>query len=299
MRKLGEYLLKGPVQAILVTSAGTLIGVMLTLFSYLFSGLPPALVTLRKGITAGIQVMTGSLIVVGLFTLAAGIQSQLAIAIALGVWLPVAFCATVLRMTESQGRLVLAAGICGMLYVLLMHILIEDVAGWWKGWLDLWIAQAVDAARRSEYQDIMAHAAPLMTAMTGAGLMISLVTTIMAARWWQSLLFNPGGFRREFYALALPRSLMLAVLAGLGLLVAGQAEPGSLALDLLILLMFLYLFQGLAVIHRTVAGRKLAQGWLVGMYLLLLILPQALLFVACLGMVDSWRIRALPGPNGN
>jgi uncharacterized protein YybS (DUF2232 family) len=50
----------------------------------------------------------------------------------------------------------------------------------------------------------------------------------------------------------------------------------------------LYLFQGLASVHKTVAAKNMPRGWLVMMYVLLLFVPQAVLLVACLGLVDSW-----------
>jgi hypothetical protein len=76
---------------------------------------------------------------------------------------------------------------------------------------------------------------------------------------------------------------------------AGLADPGSPALDVLVLIVFLYVFQGVASVHRLVATGRLARPWLIAMYVLLA-MPQAVLFMACMGMVDTWMHRAaMPG----
>ena len=299
MRRLGEFILSGRLQALVVTSFLTMAGLMLPLLSYLAGGVAPALVTLRKGAVAGLQVIIGSLVLTAVFILLAGMNPQIVIAVAIGIWLPVWLCANVLRITAAQGQLIMAAGICSLLYILMTHLILGNVTEWWGGWLKLWVEQVIQEDRQAQYQEMLASAAPLMNAMTAAGLLISLVTTLLIARWWQAVLFNPGGFREEFYALRLPRGLIIAVIAGLVLVFMDMAGPGTMALDILLLLIFLYLFQGLAVIHRTVVSRKMARSWLFGMYILLFVLPQTILFIACLGMVDSWLVKPVTGDGSN
>ena len=291
MRRLGEFILRGRLPAIVLTSLLAIIGLRLQIFAYLLGGLSPALVTLRKGPVAGLQIIIGSLLLTALLVPLAGLNPLAVIAIAAAIWLPVWFCSTVLRVTEAQGKLLLAAGAWALLYIVMTHLLIGDVSKWWGDWLQLWLEQALQQGEKAQFQEILTRAAPLMNAMTAAGLFISLVTTLLAARWWQALMFNPGGFRREFHALSLPRELIVMVFAGLVLLALDQARPGSPAVDVLFLMIFLYLFQGLSTIHRTVGTRKLAHSMLVVLYVLLLLVPQTILFVACLGMVDSWLVR--------
>ncbi len=50
----------------------------------------------------------------------------------------------------------------------------------------------------------------------------------------------------------------------------------------------MFLFQGLALMHRTASARQLPNFWLAMMYVLLFIIPQSVLFLACVGMADSW-----------
>lgn len=292
MRKLGEYILGNRLQAVAITSLFSVVGLLMPLISYITAGVSPGLVTLRKGALAGIQVITGSLLLTMVFALIANINPYLVFAYAIGIWIPVWLCACVLRQTESQGKLVLAAGTFALLYILLSHFLLGNVVDWWKTWLELWIKQAMQEVSKTQLQDMLESAAPLMNAMTAAGFFLSLTITLLLARWWQAFLFNPGGFRKEFHGLKLPRVLIIGVITGLVLIMMDMAGPGSLTMDVLILLIFIYLFQGLASIHRLVAEKKMARGWLVGIYIFIFIVPQVILFLACLGMADSWLIRA-------
>ena len=203
MRRLGEYILRGRLQAVLITSFLTFVGLILPLFSYICSGLVPALVTLRKGAIPGLQVIIGSLVLTAIFALAVKINPYIVIAFAIGVWFPVWFCANVLRISGNQGFLVLAAGGMALLYIILIHLMVEDVTGLWRQWLTVWLEQAVQPEKQAQLQEIMGDAVPLMNALMAAGLFVSLMLTMLISRWWQAGLFNPGGFKQEFYSLRL------------------------------------------------------------------------------------------------
>ncbi len=121
-----------------------------------------------------------------------------------------------------------------------------------------------------------------------AGIVISLIITALIARWWQALLFNPGEFRKEFYALGLPRILCYPTLIGIFVLLLFKDLELAIIRDLLIVIVFLYLFQGLSTIHRAIRWRGLSHAWLIVTYTCLLLIPQMVLFMACVGMADSW-----------
>jgi len=294
MRALGTFILGGRLQAIGATSLLSIISLLIPPLSYIFSGVPVSLVTLRRGSVYGLHVILGSLIAVMLFALFAKIEPHIATMFAIGIWGPIWLCANTLRMSESQGRLVLIAGIIGIVYVTLTHVMIDDVTAWWQNWLDIWVEQSLPAGQSDQYKDALKMTAPLLNAMVAAGIVTNVILTTMIARWWQASLYNPGGFKKEFYELRLPKELLLGVLLGLGIFLLDEAKPGTAVLDILVLLVFLYLFQGLATIHRAVAVNSVPKVWLVILYLMLFIIPQAMLFVACIGMVDSFVAKQRP-----
>jgi len=290
MRALGGFMLIGRLQAVTVISLFTAIAMSLPALSYLLSGVPAGLIILRKGPAYGMQVLLVCLLAVVLFVALAGANPQVALAFALGIWVPVAICCSVLRITQSQGWLVFAAGVIAAAYVLMVHWLIDDVPAWWLQWMEIWIKNAFPEGGGEQYQEVLERAAPAMNAMMVSGMTISLVVATFLSRWWQSALFNPGGFRTEFYALRLPNVVIFLTLMGIGLLYTGSGQPGSAGLDILVVVIVLYLFQGLASVHRIVAAKSMPRGWLIMMYVLLFLVPQAVLLVACLGLVNSWMI---------
>lgn len=290
MRALATYILKGRLQAIGVTSVMTFVSLMLPPLAYLLSGIPVSLVSLRRGPVFGVQVILGSLLMVMGMALLLNIKPQIATAFALEIWIPLWLCAIVLRKTESHGNLVFLAVMFGILYVIVSHIMIGDVSEWWRNNLETGIIKALPADMASEYETVVQQLAPYMNGMLAGSLLVSIVLTILLARWWQSLLFNPGGFKTEFYALRMPRVLLLGVFLGIVLILMDKAKPGAMAFDMLLVLIFAYFFQGMAATHRIMAEKGLPRIWLLLLYVFLLI-PQVGLFVACLGMIDSWLQR--------
>ncbi len=299
MRALAAYILKGRLQAIGITSFLTFVSLLLPSLAYLLSGVPVSLVSLRRGPLVGAQVILGSLLAVMLLALLVNIEPQIATVFALVIWIPQWQCAIVLRKTESHGHLVLMASSFGALYIVITHMLIGDMTEWWRTNLETGMTKVLPADLAGQYQAVSEQLAPFMNGMLAGSLLISIVLTILVARWWQSMLFNPGGVKKEFYALRLPRILLLGVLLGVALILIEEAKPGSIAFELLLLLIFAYFFQGLATIHRVIAEKGLPKIWLVMLYVLLLI-PQIGLFIACLGMIDCWFERSVAtGPKNN
>ncbi len=292
MRVLGSYLLLGRLQAVITISLLTVVSMFIPPLSYLLSGVPAGLIILRKGPAYGMQVLLACLLVVALFVAVIGVDPQVAFAFALGIWTPVYFCCSVLRQTQSQGWLVFAAGTMATAYVLVLHWLIADVPAWWQQWAELWISNASPEGGGEQYREVLAQAASAMNAIMAGAIASSLIVTTLISRWWQSVLFNPGGFRSEFYALRLPSGVIFLSLTGIILLYTSGEQQGSAGLDILAVVILMYLFQGLASAHRIVNAKKIPQVWLAVMYFLPVFMPQTILIIACLGLIDSWISRS-------
>jgi hypothetical protein len=287
MQALGNYILRGRLQAVAVISLLALISLILPPFAYLLSGVPVGLVTLRRGALIGIQIIIGSLLAMELFALMAQIPPQVSLALAIVIWVPVWLCAIALRSTESQGVMVLVAGMIGIAFIVTMYLGTDDVAAWWQHWLVTWIDTALPVETGLQYKQVLEPVFPLLNAIMAAGLVMSIVLTMFIARWWQASLLNPGGFRKEFMSLHMHRILLLPVALGFLFMMLSNEPMHSLLRDSLIVMVFLYLFHGIAVVHRIVSRRNLPGIWLFCMYFMLLVVPQSVLFLACLGIADS------------
>ncbi|MCH9692775.1 MAG: hypothetical protein K0U59_12070 [Gammaproteobacteria bacterium] len=134
--------------------------------------------------------------------------------------------------------------------------------------------------------------------VTGYLTLISAITATLAlllGRWWQSLLYNPGGLRPELHQLQVP--LPVAIIGMLlwvyGLTSGHYVFWGAVAA-------FPSIVAGIALIHWLIAKRNWGKGPLIALYVMLVIvaLPAAG-FLCALALTDSWiDIRARSGNKG-
>lgn len=113
---------------------------------------------------------------------------------------------------------------------------------------------------------------------------IGAICSLLLARWWQSLLFNPGGFGREFRALRIEHPLALLLLVGLVacyLLSRDYMTWGNL-LGLPLLL------GGIALVHHAAFVTQAGPHWLVIFYVCLVLVAGPMTMVlAGIGFLDS------------
>lgn len=289
MKSLGNYILAGRLQAAAIISLMAVLSLLLPPFSYLISGAPLSLVTLRKGPHNGMQVLVLVLLLTSIFGYFTNIGPLLGPAFALGIWLPVWLCSVILRITESQGMTLLAVAGVGIALVMSTSLFNDELVAWWQNWVDVFLAQNFTASEATQMQELFDITLPLLGGIIAAGIMISLVMTVLLARWWQSHLFNPGGFRDEFHRLLLPGWMTLLTFICLLVSLLDDSSLILLVRNVLVVLVVVHMFQGIASAHRVVYNRKLSRAWLAAMYAFLVFLPQMALFVACIGMADAWR----------
>ena len=237
MKTLGNYLLKTRIHAVLTVSALTILSVFISPLSYFISGAPMGLVALRKGNIISLQVASGSLLLIALLAMTLSVQPGIPIAYMVSVWLPVILGANVLRRTQSQGLMVLCAGTTGILFTAYIHFVLEDIQEWWQAWFDSWKEYATSDQTAQQLDQVYQFISPLLSAFIASGFVISLITTLLLARWWQSALYNPGGFRKEFYSLRLPRILVFPTLLGLFTLLLAPDNASILVRDGVVLML--------------------------------------------------------------
>ena len=288
MKSLGTYLLKTRIHAIFTISALTMLSVFVSPLSYLISGAPMGLVALRKGPVTGLQVAAGCLLLIAFMALALGMQPGIPVAFMVSVWLPVILCASVLRRTQSQGLAVLCAATTGIFFTALIYVALEDIQDWWQDMFARWKEYVSPGETAQQLDQVYEFISPVLSALLASGFVISLIATLLLARWWQAALFNPGGFRKEFYALRLPRVLVFPTLLGLLALLFAPGQTLMAVRDTVILMLILYLFQGLSVLHGYFYTRGFPRLGTLGLYGTFFLLPHfILLFVSCVGIVNA------------
>jgi hypothetical protein len=293
MRALAGLIVKGPLQAVLVIALCTALSFLAPpLTSILSYGGTAALAlfSLHAGARVGALVMLGAALVTGILTELLMQHGMAVVVTSLLLWVPVWLAAVVLRETRSLAMAMLVSSGLAMAGVLLVFMLFGDPGQWWLEHLQALIEglaaqQEIDTTALTGFA---VQVAPFMTGALAAGLSFATLTCLLLGRWWQSLLVKPGALRNEFYAVRLNRLLSLLGIAVLALAALEFGVVSTLALQWALVVTVLFLFVGLAVVHATLANLKAARGWLIAIYVLMSLLPQALLLVAATGMLDPW-----------
>ena len=299
MKPLAAFIMRGAGHAALIVGLAGLLSLMLPFVGLLSSG-ALALVALRSGVRDGLRVMALAGLGCGLASLLWLGAARPVLVVALILWLPVWALAVLLRFSRSLALTAQVAALAGVGGVLIAHALVPDLSDAWQGVLEpLQVALVRDGLlEQAAAEAALAGLAPWVTGAFAAALMLEVLLGLWLGRWWQALLYNPGGFGADFRAFRLHPVVGVA-----GLLLSGLAAlaPGpGLVVDLLLVLSPLWLLQGLAVTHDLLALRRAPRGWLVGLYVLLvLLMPQSLILMAGLGLVDALvdvraRVRKVP-----
>ena len=289
---IGKYILSGRIQAITAITLSALISFLLPPFAFLISGSVVGLLTLRKGFFYTLHPLVISGLILQVFFIFLGISLYINSIYILIIWLPILFLSTILRFSERQGILILFAGLITIILVIIFYATIGDVSAWWEERLDLVFEQSLAPEQLNEYRLALASASGFINAMILAGFMMNMIMSVLFARWWQSRLFNLGGFRKEFYRLQIPTIMLPVFIIILALTIIVNEPWQDMFKDILIISVFMYLIQGISFAHRTVDKLKLSVGWLVFLYCLLMLAPQMGLIIACFGIVDVFSNRS-------
>ncbi len=195
-----------------------------------------------------------------------------------------------LRNTGSL-NLMFQVTLLGMaVLVMLLFAVLPDPVGIWREQIELTLSSMARAGFKIEGDRAVIIAAWART-MWGALAALSLGTVfgaVLLGRWWQSLLDTPGSFGVEYRQLRLGRALGIATTV---LFIAALLTDSALVASLAWVAFAALAFQGLAAAHRSKAVGRLDRGWLVAIYVLLIVLPITSIVVFMLalwGFADNW-----------
>jgi hypothetical protein len=289
MIALARFIMAGPSQATLVTAVMALLAFIIPPLGWL-SAAAVAVVVLQLGPQRGIQLIALAAVAsMALAWLALGSPMPV-FGLILMLWLPVWLAATVLRSTVSLNLTLQVITALGLLFVLVLQLgfpqMQAELAGEFSQVIEQLMQQQPDDTARENLARALDMVLQMTPAILAAGMMLSTVIGLLLGRWWQAVLYNPGGFAREFNQLRLGR--VLAAITTVMLLLAISLDVKLLML-LLIVLLTIYLIQGLAVVQGIIDARGLNRAWLFGLYVGLFLLPHMVaLPLAVFGLMDAW-----------
>lgn len=288
MRALAEFVMRGRWQAVTVAAGAGLVPLLGWIGAAVL-----ALVTLRRGIADGVSVALPALLGLGvLYWLLMGTPAP-ALQMAIELWAPVLLLALWLRRTVSLAVPLQILGVLGALAVVSLHLMQGDMHAYWREVM----ASVLGGVPQDDatWQMFDENMLPRMTGFWAVGLMGASLFALLLGRWWQALLYNPGGFQAEFHGLDVGRE---AGILALILVAAGMFTGVGVLADLALVASALFAVQAMAVAHAFVKARGMSVVWLVTAYLLM---PLVFQLVALIGIADAlfkWR-RRLDDQNQN
>ncbi|MFQ6591447.1 MULTISPECIES: hypothetical protein [Pseudomonas] len=277
MRALAEFIMRGRVQATLVVAGFA----ALPLF-YWLGAAAGCLVLLRRGLKDAVGVLALGLLPALIWWLQLGDPRVLL------VLLGSSSLALVLRASESWVRTLLVSVALGLVYSVMLGAAfrpqIEALAQEIVKILPLALGDIYQQLSVDERARFVSLIAPVLTGLIAALLQVVSVMSLILGRYWQALLYNLGGFGREFRSIRIPTGPAMLLLA---CMVVGPNFGPQMALLAPICSVPL-VFAGLALIHGLVARKRLARFWLVGLYVTLLLFMQLIYpLLVVLAIVDG------------
>tara|TARA_R110000850_G_scaffold37268_8_gene98142 strand:+ start:1175 stop:2020 length:846 start_codon:yes stop_codon:yes gene_type:complete len=270
VRALAEFIMRGRTQAAIVALIGHWIP--------LLGPATVALVTLRRGAANGVLILLWAILPAIVLLV---MQQQSALLAVTGV-VSVCVGAAILRRSALWQYALMALVACNTLGVLLLALLMPEA-----------VARMVELctelfnqlqAQSDQPLGLPVPDTTLVLALMAAMTTLSGVLGLILARWWQSLLYNPGGFAAEFRAMRLaPLPATVCALAvaycywrgeGTGMWVLVFAQP--------------LLFAGIALVHAIVAARGMGVQWLVMLYIAMVVLQPLTALLVIVAFCDTW-----------
>lgn len=284
---LASFALRGLGQASLVVATLALLGVLFAPATWL-SGAIIALVTLvhgeRQGVVSSLVSALGAAVLATLLFQ----EPQLALGFVALVWMPAWFLAMMLRRTVSLAySLQVFTGIC-LLAVTVLYAVFPGMGEGYRELIEQFMFQLADNSEELDPAKALQLAdwvVVFLPAVFVISTMFVALFSLLLGRWWQAVLYNPGGFAREFQALDLGK--VSAVIA-LVITVASILIDGALLIALISVVVMLYTLQGLSLMHALVNIRNINAAWLVLLYLLMFFVPHLMLILFILALLDPW-----------
>lgn len=272
MRPLAEFVMKGRIQAIGVAA----VSIGSVLFAWIGAAVV-ALVTLRKGFAQGLQVMMWA-------ALPALVVSWYGDVGPLAMLLGTTAAAVVLRASNSWPLALVSVSALGLLMVALLaqfggaqidavHQIIESAVSQWLEQMPAEQAALISVPTQSD-----------VIAWLSISSALSVVVSLILGRWWQALLYNPGGFQQEFHALRIPAAMTVGLVMVAMLLVQWLPEYRYAA----ILMAIPLLLAALGLAHALANYWSWGKPGLSVFYAVVLLVNLSRPLLLLLAVVDSW-----------
>ena len=296
MQSIATFVLSGRNQAILSVIGFVTLALVFPLLGFGFGLLSAAsigLVTLVHGARQGLLIT----VVAAVFLLGiSSVTGRMAIGIEYLAfyWLPSWLLASLLaRFNSLSLAIMVASGVGFVISMVIASLYGQYEAEWNKLIIDNLLPtfeKAKADLSKEELEALLVEIGNWVVHFAAAYWVLSMSASLFIARWWQSLVYHPGGFGEEYRQLRL--GMMSTIFALVIVALAFVFKDGVLGIALAssaLVVVLVFLFQGLSIAHYVAKVRKLRLAWLVLVYIAIFVLmPYEIYLIAVIGLSDNW-----------
>ena len=293
LRRLTDYLLSSRWRALAIGMLASFIPIPGGNLGILVAGL----VTLRQGALEGSLVFCATIFtsVLGYFFFrtpeTAWLTSEAAqwgfFAFSLLTWLLV----LTLRVFASWAVVAELGALIALIVVAVLHVVFPDLQAWWVTQLTTYFNQVMPQMGgrlpddMAQVTGFLADFSRYATGVLAASFLFNILTQVVLARAWETVVFMPGQLRRELYMF---RPGWISAIVTVLLLVLDLMGV-AIAIDLLPVMILLFALAGLSLMHAVCARMRKPWVMLILVYVgICFTLPWSLIGIAIPGLLDVW-----------
>ena len=216
---------------------------------------------------------------------------QFALLYGLVLWFPVWLISIVLREGRHLSGAIEIAVVLGALGVIGFYLYHPAPAVLWNSVLNQMLQPMLDNSADVPVEDVrqsVERFSHLMTGAIAAGSVYGMLFGLFLGRWWQAVLYNPGGFKAEYLALRTHPQLAMATVVVVAMALTLSGVVAEVCWNIVVLLFVLYTIIGTAALHASFAKMKNARFMVPFLYITLVLIPHVAIAVAIFGLGDTW-----------
>lgn len=284
---LARFILRGQSQAALVTASMAILGLAVPPAAWI-SAAAVVLVTLVNGPRSGLITTAMSLVGAAIFAFLIFSAPEVAVIFVLIAWLPAWLIATVLRQTVSLAYSLQILTLMSLLAVVMLYLLYPNIGELWREPLDIMVKQLAEQSTDftlAELKQTEDWIIEFLPGLFASSVMFGTMVSLFLGRWWQAVLYNPGGFGKEFRSLNLGK---VSALCAMALMLIAAIVDSVFAVAMVTVVFVLYGMQSLSLLHAAIEIRKVNAAWLFLIYLIMFFVPHVLLLLMLASFADPW-----------
>ena len=303
LRRITDFILQGRVPAMAAAFVSVyvslIIGGMFAAFVIGIAGIIiAAFVTLRKGAFEGVLVTAAATIPYFLIYASQYSGNNLlvyGVVVAVASNLLTFMFAVLLRQYENWSLVLDLAIVVGVIIVGMVHFAYPDIQNWWATQMIASVNKTTESLSEIQQQtstqsyidavaDTVAAVKPFVTGFITLIVLLSALMPVLIARWWQAVMFNPGGLRKELYQVRLSYFVGFIFVGCMALALFGNAT----AQDMMPVIIGSYCIAGLSLLHALLGATELWWLWLAFIYLGLIFLSFLVaIIIAFIALMDT------------